>query len=149
MNWNFNKSGRVLCVHLTVGNDIYHQQTKLQEGNVFTGICLFTWGEWVTSNASWYRSHGRVSHNSTLDIRPGTYPYYWHLVAKTVDLFKLVYLMTSWEWHQVAATEARTVSKRAVQILLECFLVSDMNTWCEFLSSLFSSLSGWSLLPVL
>ena len=54
---------------------------KLWEGNVFTGIGLFT-GE-VTSNASWNRSYGRVP---LLDIRPGTWPGtyapYWHLVAK-------------------------------------------------------------------
>ena len=42
-------------------------EKKSREGNVFTGVSLFTGGG--TSHASWNRSHGRVPHH--LDIRPG------------------------------------------------------------------------------
>ena len=41
--------------------NIYRPQTKLQEGDVFTAICLLTEvGGGVKSNASWDRSHGRL-----------------------------------------------------------------------------------------
>ena len=56
-------------------------------------------------------------------------PQLWHLVVKAGDLFKHVHLRTPQPpplpacWH-LMATEARTVGKRTVRILLECFLVS-------------------------
>ena len=41
--------------------NIYRPQTKLREGNVFTGGCHFVGGGGVgTSYAPWDRSHGRV-----------------------------------------------------------------------------------------
>ena len=48
----------------------YHPQTKLQEGNVFTSICLFRSSGVGMSHASCDRSHGRVP----MDIRPGDLP---------------------------------------------------------------------------
>ena len=54
-------------------------------------------------------------------------PQLWHLVVKAGDLFKHVHLRTPQPlpacWH-LMATEPRTVGKRTVRILLECFLVS-------------------------
>ena len=49
----------------------------------------------------------------------------WHLVVITGDLFKLVHLRTYpyQYWHLVVVTEAHTVGKRALRILLEYFLV--------------------------
>ena len=37
----------------------------------------------------------------------------------------------NWYWHLVAATETRTVGKRAVRLLLECFLVYRLNYFKE------------------
>ena len=48
---------------------------KSREGNVFIGICpsiILSTGGYVTSNASWDRSHGRV--HPPQDIRPGDLP---------------------------------------------------------------------------
>ena len=70
------------------------------EGNVFTGVCLFTGGRYITCIM--------VNYLSPPGIRPwdlplplptsdlGTYPYphCWHLVVITRNLFKLVYLRT-------------------------------------------------------
>ena len=76
--------------------NFYRTQTKLWEGNVFTGVCLSTGG-----------SHGAldlmVPTPPTFDL--GTYPSpwipnmgpthcYWHLMVITEDLFKLVHLRT-------------------------------------------------------
>ena len=60
---------------------------------------------------------------------PLTLPtYQWQLVAFTGDLFRLVHYLTvqspppHWHWYMVAI-KACTVDKRAVRIILECFLV--------------------------
>ena len=54
----------------------------------------------------------------------GTYQlhFLWHLVMITGDLFKLVHLRT----YLPLKLEARTVSKRVVHVLLECFLLIDL-----------------------
>ena len=103
----------------------YHPPTKLRKGNVFSHICVCLGrGD----------SHVTVTHD-TLDLaaqRPlppldmGPYctcpPCYWHLMAG--DLFQLVHLRTPahQSWHLIA-TEAQTVGREVVCILLECFLV--------------------------
>ena len=71
----------------------------------------------MTSNALWDRSYGRV-HPWTSELRPT-------LVVIIEDMFKLVHLETALKrdtWWR-AKTKVRTISVRAVRILLECFLV--------------------------
>ena len=76
---------------------------KLQEGNVFTGVLLFCWGRGVPHVTIIHDVLGltvqvRLSDLDSLTLPfPQTsdlYPYYWHLVANTGDLFKLVHLRT-------------------------------------------------------
>ena len=66
-----------------------------------------------------------MSRTLLYSIRPGTPPAtdIWWPSLET-DLFKLVYLRTAPKWCLVLATEAHTVCKRVVHMLLECFLVS-------------------------
>ena len=88
-------------LHSYVRN-IYRPQTKLRKGNVFTDVCLFTDG-----GSRQYQMHHGIGHTvgyHLLEIRPAPPPPEQHLVVAT-------------------ETEARTVSKRAVCILLACFLV--------------------------
>ena len=79
--------------------NIYRPQTKLRKGNVLTVVCLFTDGD-----SRQYQMHHGIGYTvgyHLLEIRPAPEQ---HLVVAT-------------------ETEARTVSKRAVCILLACFLV--------------------------
>ena len=96
---------------------LYRPQTKLREGNVFTGICLFTGvpsdhypcciGPHSTYHLSPSPGHGYLL--SPLLVTSGDHyppslplswtwvliaPCYWHLVVITRDMFKLVYLRT-------------------------------------------------------
>ena len=83
---------------------IYHQQTKLREGHVFTRDCLFMGGGWG----------GDASHTSLLTFD-----------GHCRRHVKVVYLSTCPHqyWYLVVATETRTVGKRAVRFLLEyCFV---------------------------
>ena len=108
-------------------------QTKLPEGNVFTGVCLFTraGGGGV---GRWHQMHG-ISHmvghpkersgkvdllplDQTSDLGiPSASDIWWWLLGTCSNLFIWGPLA---KWHLVAATEteARTVSKRVVRILL-------------------------------
>ena len=94
--------------------NIYRLQTKMRKGNVFTGVCLITDG-----GSRQYQMHHGIGHTVGYylrEIRPApSPPPEQHLVVAT-------------------ETEARTVSKRAVCILLACFLVC---IWfCELTMSL-------------
>ena len=116
----------------------YHLQTKLQEGNVFTDVCLFTgWGckyiPYIMGYVTWPPTSDQGTYPSPLDIGSRDLPSgpcYWHLVVITGDLYKLVLLKTSPpptdtdNWHLVAATGTCIVGMRAVRILLESWLVS-------------------------
>ena len=98
----------------------YRPQTKLQEDNVFTGVCLSIGGG-GRSNASWDRSHGRAP-PPPMDIRPENYL----LLLSSGDQHWRPVQTCSHEkppaqWHLVVATEARTVCKRTVRILWNCF----------------------------
>ena len=81
------------------------------------------WQPWHKSFPPWTSDMGPSGPAlPPLDIWHG--PPWWHLVAITGDLFKVVHLRTfpHQYWHLVT-TEARTVGKRAVRILLECFFL--------------------------
>ena len=82
-------------------------------------MCLFIshsvwWGVWVP--------HVAITHDT---LEHGTYP---HPGCQTWDL------SPHWYWHLVVATKTHMVGKRAVRILLECFLV------CRFFMTLFEAL---------
>ena len=97
----------------------YYPPTQSWEGNVFSRVCL-SYGhggshETITHDALHLPVQGRPPPSSCTG--PG-------LVAKTVDLFKLVRLRIStnaeiW-WMR---TQTYMFDKRVVHILLECFLV--------------------------
>ena len=72
----------------------YRSQVRLRKGNVFIGICLFTWGGGVTPNASWDRSHGRGKVRR-VPLPPG-HQTSGDMGVITRDLFILVHLGTPW-----------------------------------------------------
>ena len=122
-------SWQIGSMHPTIMLSCYYPTTELWKGNVFSHVCLL-----VCQSTGGGGSHV-ISTNDALDLivqswpwpsRHGT-PCWWHLVAITGDLFKLVHLRTPyWYWHLVA-TEAYTVGKRVVRFLLECFLVNEID----------------------
>ena len=99
----------------------YHPQTKLREGNVFICVCLILFkGKFPCDHYPWC-----IGPHSTVHpphIRPLTHPQEWHFMANRGVLFKLVYL-------RVVATEARTVCKRTVRILMAYFLIIKYFNW--------------------
>ena len=84
----------------------YRPSTKLREGNVFSHVCLYV----CLSVQPW----------------PLAPPCAWQMVVRTADLFKLdnlrppIYFFNCWH---LVVTKAGMVGKRAVHIILECFLV--------------------------
>ena len=90
----------IMCLFTT------RQQSCGKEGNVFTGVSLsFCSGRspymWPLPMMPWTSLYSH--RNPTLDNRPGNplpsdirpgSPCYWHLVANTGDLFKIIYLRT-------------------------------------------------------
>ena len=117
--------------------DYYRSPTMLREGNVFTDVCVSICSQGAGSlcdHYPWYIGHHCKSPPNPLDIRPGTPPPPRHQALIPSPL-----LVTSggYHWrpvqtcsfdntpdrHLVVATEACTVCKRAVRILLEYFLV--------------------------
>ena len=73
-------------------------QTKLQEGNVFTAVCLFTGGPmWPLPIMHWTSLYKAPDMGPTplghqtwgLTVPPHCY---WHLMIITEDLFKLVHV---------------------------------------------------------
>ena len=122
----------------------YRLPMKLQEGNVFTGFHLFTGKRipvWPLPTMPWtslYRAPPPPPHitpwtpcpSSPPDIRPGT-PLlltsggqHWKPV-QTCSLEDL--LRTDIWWCPLKHIQFATVCKQAVSILLECFLVNDLD----------------------
>ena len=107
----------------------YRPQTRFREGNVFTGVYLSTGAEYLISNASWNRSHGRVPTSLPWTSDMGIYPLLAtsggdHWIPVQTCLFGDLTPPPP-QQHLVVATEteACAVSKRAVCILVECCLV--------------------------
>ena len=107
---------------------------------IFSVVCLSVhWGvpdpcHYPSSeNYPWIRPHSAGLHPLGIpDMRyTPLIPCYWHLVVITGGLFKRVHLRPYpyLYWHLVVTTETRKVGKRAVLILLECFLVLNTFTW--------------------
>ena len=135
----------------------YRPQTKLCQGNVSTGICLFTGGR---GDPMWPLP---IMHRTTLylqppptcnlvpplppppDMGPGYLPLcYWHLEVITGDLFKLVHLITypPPRTPPLVATETCKVGKRAYtsywNVVLFCTYLYHRNS--NLTSVYFSSL---------
>ena len=99
----------------------YHLQMKLDEGYVFTGICLFT-GRRRIGHESWDKSHARVPPPDKesgfllpLDIGPG-YPLV--PIHGTWDLFTWGPTpYPSWYWHLVTATKTQVGSTHPTGML--------------------------------
>ena len=88
----------------------YHPQTKLRKGNVFytcVSVILFTGGEGSHHVTSCYGQHHAFA-------RTGPHPPGWHAQG----------------WHSPLGWHPLTVNKRAVRILLECFLITIVFAIC-------------------
>ena len=82
---------------LLEGN-VYYPCSEASEGYVFTGICLITGGEGVTSNASWDRSHGHpIIQCHTPLVTPGHTTPQSHLITPP-----------SWSHHPPLVTPGHT-----------------------------------------
>ena len=101
----------------------YRPPTKLREGNVLTGVCLFMgrvvpmWPLLMNHWTSLYRAPPTPAPLPTSDMGPpshGPTPNGGHQCRPVQNCFCLY-------WHLVAG--AHTVDKWTILILLECFLV--------------------------
>ena len=106
---------------------IYHPQTKLWEGNIFTGVSHSVYGVSPCDDYPWCIGTWVPPGYQTWDLPPCPCPpfCYRHLMVITGDLFKPVHSRTfpPWSWHLVVAIKTHTVGKQTVRILLECCLV--------------------------
>ena len=102
----------------------YYRPPKLGEGNVFTGVCLFTEGGWVSLvpgpfwGYPWYKVHSMegLCPEGMYEggyVQGGGSPQYG---LEGVGTQTILY------WHLVVAT-THAVGKWVVRILLECTLV--------------------------
>ena len=94
--------------------------TKLWEGNVFNRVRLSVHRGGGPHVTIIHKALNLTDPHPYPDIRHGTC--WWHLVAITGDLFKLVHFRTPHRTPPHPVTEPHTVGKWAVCLLLECFL---------------------------
>ena len=102
--------------------------TKLRKGNVYHRISIFM-NHSINHSVDTNRAHGRYAPRKdevgypilTSDLETP-------LLVTSGDMFNLVHYEDTPEQHLVVATETevRKVSKRAVCILLKCFLVLEI-----------------------
>ena len=113
------------CILLSLfclGFHFYRPPTKLPESNVFTRVCLSVHGG---GGPMWPLP---MMHWSSLYRPPLPCPgplsasdIFWLSLVVSSNLFTWG-TAPNWYWHLVA-TEVHSVGKRAIRILLECFLV--------------------------
>ena len=99
---------------------VFRPQTELRKGNVFAGVCHSVQGKQVH-----HVYHG-IGHMVGYPPRNGQVGTPLLLTSSGQPGYQTWDLLPP-EQHLVVATEVRTVYKRAVRILLECFRVENKN----------------------